>query len=299
MRIVISAVHYPISAARYLATAFKRLGHEVITVGVAAGGWLPWAPDVDFSQLAWTPDQALSADNESRIFDYSEIAHYQPDILIQCDARQFIDNVTVPNVCWAVDNHVAQYDEVPFDLFFGAHSWGWHSKRDNFEWLPCAYDPQEHYQIKGVEKQFDAAMVAVMYPNRQQLLNALAPYGRILAAQGFLGEAFNQAYNAARIALIQSSCGDVAMRVFENAAQGCLLFLDRGERDLQRLGLEEFEHYIGYGDYDEAVEQFKFIKARPHLLERIADKAQRKLAPHTYEARAQTILEAARQGGVL
>lgn len=308
MRVLLSCIHYPIAAGRFLAEGFRRLGHEVITLGPTTGGQIPWGNGQDFSAYAWTPDVLLEpgppivADAMRSIVDgRAYVKAIEPDLLVQCDANFSLDGVggVVPNVCWAVDNHVAKYDDVVFDVIFGAHSWGCQSDKENFEWLPCAYDPQAHYPIPGACKHFDAALIGVLYPQRTQLLHALAAYGSVLAGTGLLGAAYNDAYNAARIALVKSICGDVPMRLFENAAQGLALLVDRDERDLSRLGLEEGEHYLGYADPDEAVAQFQYLKKRAHVCERMADRARRKLAPHTYEARAQTILNICSQRGLL
>ena len=308
MKVLISAIHYPVSAARFLAEGYRRLGHTVVTLGPTTGGMIPWGNGQDFSAYAWTPDVLLEpappivempmkSIEDGRAY----VEQIAPDLLVQCDANLSLDGVSgvVPNVCWAVDNHVAKYDDVPFDVVFGAHSWGYQSDKENFVWLPCAYDPKEHYQIEGAFKHFDAAMIGVMYLQRKILLNALAEHGSVLAGTGVLGERYNEAYNSARIAIVQSVCGDVPMRVFENAAQGLALLVDRNERDLMRLGLEEGEHFLGYADPDEAVAQFQYLKKRAHVCERMADRARRKLAQHTYEARAQTILDTCRQRGLL
>lgn len=311
MKILISAIHYPVAAGRFLAEGFRRLGHEVVTIGPSMGGSLPWAPEEDFSAYAWegdiqTPLARVLEINEQSQWYYRE-HDLLPDLVVQCDANFFLKGkFACPNVCWAVDNHVGAYEAVPFDLFFGAHSWGYHSDEENFVWLPCAYDPQAHYPIEGAPKQFDAAMVGVIYPHRAQMLNALAPYGSILVGQGILGEKYNQAYNSARIAIVQSACGDVPMRLFENAAQGCLIFCDR-QRDLGKLGLLEGMHFICFDretlpreDYlQQAQILFHYYVEQKELAAEIANAGREALARHTYEARAQTIIDTCKQRGLL
>lgn len=299
MRVLISAIHYPLSAARFLADGFRRLGHSVTTIGAPMGGYLPWQPDTNFSAYAWTPDIQVERDERvSIIADVSGIGGGY-DLIVQCDANFFLRGLfQCPNVVWAIDNHVAPYSEAGFDLFFGAHSWGYGSDKENFHWLPCAYDPRAHYQLPDAVKQFDAAMIGHLYPERQALINALAPHGSILVGQGVLGKEYNEWYAAARIAIIKSACGDVAMRVFENAAQGLMLFCDE-ERDLGKLGLYNGVHYIGYESTECAVSKFQYLKDHPNIVSEIAQAGKEQLARHTYAARAETIIEVCRQGGLL
>lgn len=297
MRILISCIHYPVSAPKFLAKALRQLGHDVYTVGPNMGGRLPWSSE-NFDKYEWRSNFAPYAPDNTYCF--SEIGtRFTPDLIVQCDANFFMTGLTpCPNVVWAVDNHVAAYDKANFDVFFGAHSWGYGSDKENFHWLPCAYDPQEHYQIPDAVKHFDAAMIGVMYPQRVELLNALAPHGSILAGTGLLGKEYNEAYSHARIALISSACGDVPMRVFENATQGCLILCDR-MKDLDKLGLTEGQDYIGYSTVEEAVGEFRLHGFRNEENELIASNGKVTLAAHTYEARAQTILDTCREKGLI
>lgn len=300
MRILISAIHYPVAAGRYLAEAFRRLGHDVTTVGPAAGGHLPWAPDKDFSAYAWTPDVELPM---SRIYPLDDALGKAggADLIIQCDANHALVGKFLspcPVVCWAIDNHVAPYDETQFDLFFGAHSWGYGSDRKDFHWLPCAYDPQAHFQIPDAPKHFDVACIGVMYPKRVELVQALAQQGSVLVGQGVLGKEYNEAYNSARIALVQSSCGDVPMRLFENAAQGLTILCDR-QRDLGLLGLREGTDYMCYESVEQAIFFMQYAKEHPDGAQWMANNAKAKLAAHTYEARARLIIYACKEQGLL
>lgn len=301
MRILFSAIHYPVSASQHLANAFRKLGHEVITIGPAAGGHLPWSPQTDFSAYEWKPDIALPYPSPRTMSVESDRAlnsmvWREINLVVQCDANFFLTGyIDCPNVCYAIDNHVARYDETEFELFFGAHSWGYHSQDSNFVWMPCAYSPESHYEIKGFDKRADAAFVGVPYAHRAELLQALAPFGAVVAAVGLLGSEYNEFYNQARIGVCLSACGDVPMRVFENAAQGLLVFCDR-QRDLPKLGLVEGDDYVAFDSIPEAVDKFRYLLSRPDEVERIAKSGQQKLAGATWEARAQAIIERVKGG---
>lgn len=269
------------------------------TIGPAAGGHLPWAPQKDFSAYTWTPD----IQTDQYMIRHHKIPSHQAideaELVIQCDANFFLtNNFRCPNVVWAVDNHVARYDETHFDLFFGAHSWGYGSERKDFHWLPCAYDPEAHYVIPNVAKPFDLACIGVMYPKRIELVEALSKHGSVLVGQGILGKEYNEAYNSARIALVQSARGDVPMRLFENAAQGLCILCDR-QHDLGKLGLMESTDYWGFDSVNGVVDTFQYLLTHPEMLQQTASFGKEALAAHTYEARAQTIIDTCQAQGLL
>lgn len=291
-KVLLSYIHYPCSAPKHLCQAFKSLGWDVVSFGPDTEGRLPWKPGAEYPRYADTPDIGLPypfrrtypVENALRLSG-------KVDLIVQCDANFFLTgHTTVPNICWMIDNHVCTYDEA-FEychVLFGAHSQFHGSDRPNFHWLPCAYSPQDHFDTHS-QRTHDMAFVGVPYTNRIELLSELAGIGDVVAKIGLLGKEYNDAYNSARIGLCASVCGDVPMRVFENAAQGLMVFCDR-QKDLEKLGLKEGEHYVGFDSTQEAVEKFKWLLENPKEVERIAWNGKEALRKETYEQRIQEML---------
>jgi len=305
IRVLLSAIHYPVAAARYVFWALRRMGHTVITAGPSAGPYLPWANGHNLEPFEWKPDIALSQDGRNAVLSplQSALAHLEtpPDLIIQMDAHFIMSGkAPCPNVLWAIDNHVAEYDSYDeFDRIFIAHSWGYMHDLKHAEWLPCAHDPQHHYVTEeGAERTIPALMIGSGYRGRQDLIGALREAGMSVGAMtGLVYDAYNAMYNQARVALVFSIRGDLAMRVFENMAQGCIVVADRG-RDLERVGLVDGVHYLGYSSLAEAVAQVKFALATYDTAGQTMIRAAREfVAAHTWQARVEHILKAVNLAG--
>ena len=159
----------------------------------------------------------------------------------------------------------------------------------NMHWLPCAYDPEVHTDL-GLAREVDVALVGVAYGPRVELVQALAEAGlTVQAATGLLWDDYNAAYNRAKIALVKSAAGDVAMRVFENMAQGCCVLMDRCP-DMERLGFVEGEHYAAYTDAEDCVRQARRL-LHTGLWQAMARRGQAAVRPHTWDARAEQLLD--------
>lgn len=288
-RILLSYIGYPVGAGKFLKKALRHTGHEVIHCGAFTGGTLPWKPEQDFSAYADKPDIVLPMQSTYPLEKVLEQSG-KVDLIIQCDANFFLTGkASCPNVVWAIDNHVAKYDAVEFDVFFGAHSWAYGSNQKNFVWLPCAYSPSDHYTT-GAKRDADLAFAGVVYQHRLDLLNRLSKVGRVRAAIGLLGEEYNNMYNSAHMALCLSACGDLPMRVFENAAQGAMIFADY-QKDLEKIGLRDGVHYVGFSSPEDAVVKFEQLVANPQRVKTIAESGHAALRNETYEQRVYTIFE--------
>jgi hypothetical protein len=289
MNVLIAYIGYGCGAGLHLKKALRCMKNKVCHIGPDPKGYIPWAPERDFAERD-TPDIALPYPLSS--FPLVEAIARCPwpvDLVIECDANfGLTGHAKVPVVCWAVDNHVSGYPaSADANLFLGAHSWGHHHADPNFGWLPCAYDSEEHYPL-DVVKEFDLLFLGVIYEHRAQYLNALAPYGKVGMGMGVLGKEYNEGYNSARMGFCLSACGDVPMRVFENAAQGLLIFCDR-QRDLEKFGLADGIHYVGFDSIPEAVSKFQELLSDPEEVQEIAHNGQAALRYETYEQRVQEI----------
>ncbi len=74
-----------------------------------------------------------------------------------------------------------------------------------------------------------------------------------------------------------------------NMSQGCLVLVDRGITDLDKLGFREQFHYLAYGDHGEMVENVK--RARDERFRKtIVMQAKEAVKAHSWRARAQELI---------
>lgn len=203
-----------------MTAAFQRLGHEVRHIGNPMGHSI-WGMEVD-ARHEWTPDLLDGV--------------WTPDLKIVLDSDPGILNAfhhwtADAPVVYGVDNHVREYRRPHLTHYFLAHHDG-HAqpvRKPDESWLPCGYDPTLHTPspIPYLDRQYDVAMIGVMYNHRRAVLNELRAAGlKVLAGTGLLYEDYVNAYHNARISLCLSFNGDVAQRVFETAAMGNMVISD-------------------------------------------------------------------------
>lgn len=291
MNTLILAIHYPVASGRYVFDALKRLGHDVRSAGPSTGRMLPWveggweAPE----QYVWQPSPSDP--------------DWQPDLVIVMDSALQIDSRSpqyqCPNaVVYGVDNHVRDYHQFdPYvSHFFLAHSHGLRMGEPGVWWLPCGYDPAYFTPGKPwAEREHNAAMLAVQYPPRAELLAHLLDGTRHGIQYGLaIYDQYAAIYQNAKISLVVSAAHDVAQRVWETAAMGCLVLMDDCP-DCEALGLVDGVNCLIYHSFEEAVVQYDWALAHPDDAAEIATKGQAWAQPGTWDARAQAIIEWAEQ----
>lgn len=291
MKILIHAIHYPVSSARYAVDAFRRIGHDVRHVGQETGREI-WGITVAEKYIwkqeppedGWTPDLAI-------LMDTAYQWHYPDD--------------NVPTIVWSVDNHVRDLRQPGISHYFLAHRgvsmMAWEGDiqlgsappitvpRADMTWLPCAYDPTifTPSPIPYAEREYDVCMIGVMYPQRWTLVNALKAAGlKVYAGTGLLFQDFRDAYWNSRISLCVSANGDVAQRVFETAAMGCLIVSDPCA-DFERLkptGIKICAPIETIGVVQDLIRS-------PAYAQDFIEASMAWVRPHTWDARAQTIID--------
>lgn len=291
-RILIAAMHFPIASGRYIARALRRMGHDVKTAGPYMGRQV-WGMELP-EGAEWVPDFSCGGTGEP--IPLPPIAGWEPDLVIVADSAFAITVrswANCPHIVYGVDNHVRDYRlGVEWDYKFLAHGNGARMDDENTVHLPCAYDPEWFTrQTMPWQRPVHAAMVGVMYPRRQEIMWKLAAKGmRVQASTGPIMEEYARIYNNAVVSVCKSVAGDVAQRVFETAAMGCVIVSDRCH-DFDALGFEEGVHYLGYETPDEAVEVVADLFAGPdERINELAENAYRWAQPHTWDARCQMIL---------
>lgn len=298
MRILVLAVHFEVTGARYIIDAFRRLGHDVKHYGQIAELKDVWGIDVD-PKYKWMPHSLMELD-----------AWGTPDLIVIADTLT-PDYVVpkmyrnVPVVVWSQDNHVrnsrqAQNSHLSLiKHYFLAHKHGKAQPvtHDDETWLPCATDPIAFPSspIPYDQREYDICCVGVMYPRRKQLVELLKREGfKVFAATGLVYEEYKNAYHNSRMSLCVSADGDVAQRVFETLGMGCLVLTDPlddllDDKTNHQLGLRGFSVY--WSDNELVNRAQEFIST-----EREAAIAATTITPqlirrdHTWDVRAQVVI---------
>lgn len=303
-KILLGANHYAVASGRYMADAFRRIGADVRTFGPPMGARI-WGIDVK-AEHVWEPDASPGIPSRFDCNIKEALAAFPgwtPDLILIMDSAFDLighkEDFPCPKVLFGVDNHVRNYyrhGDNWFDHKFLAHHDGPAlpvCDCPDMTWLPCGYDPIwfTPSPIPMAERKYDIALIGYPYPTRQALVAGMQNAGlATFATLGALYEDYRDIYHNTRISLCSSAAGDLAQRVFETAAMGCALLTDR-LADLPRLGAREYEHYAPYDTVTEAVMEAKRLLEDPPELERMAKEGQAWATPHTWDARAKTILD--------
>lgn len=306
MKILIVAVHFEVTGARYITDAFKRLGHDVRHVGPEAKLEQAWGISVP-AKYEWKPDSGYELAGLKWIPDLIILA----DTLVK-DWQPFDLWYGTPITYWTNDNHVRNVRREGIDHYFLAHFHGPAQpvSQPDETWLPCGFDPTVFTPspISWAEREYDVALVGVMYPARTFLLDRLEEAGlKVFRATGLVYEDCVKAYHNSRISLCVSAAGDVAQRIFETAAMGCLVLTDPlldlndevkrpelGDKSTREiLGLSGFGVYQSQQNPHELVQRVKdFITLEPDLAEFGAKTLQAQvLANHSWDKRAQVVVD--------
>lgn len=275
MRVLIHAIHYPIASARYAVDAFCSIGCDVRHIGQETGNQI-WGMTVA-DKYIWNQEPPEDG--------------WQPDLCVLMDTAYQWHHPTMPTVLWTVDNHVRNTRQPGISQYFLAHYDGHVQpvRKPDESWLPCGYDPALHTQspIPYLDREYDVALIGVLYNHRRALVNELRAAGvKVLAGTGLLYEDYAAAYHNARISLCLSFNGDVAQRVFETAAMGNLVISDDCD-DYPRLrprGLHIAPQRF-------LVDRVRMFLSDPvHAQECIAESLDW-VRPHTWDNRATQIIQ--------
>lgn len=307
MNILIVANHYAVCSARYATDAFTRLGHTVRHVGPAMGRniWGLTLPE----QYVWEPDDIVATERD---FDADLYVVMDSDPRLLDSLKPEPPEYTKPVVIWGVDNHVRSYRRDWFDHYFLAHrhtsvmEWEkqiassgptseyadvvWSYNSDGMTHVPCCYDPTLHTPspIPYAEREYDVACLGVMYPVRANAVKVLQAAGlKVIWGSGLVFESYRDAYHNARISLCLSARVDVAQRVFETAAMGNVVMSDNC-RDYQILKPNGF-YVLEPGE--EYVDAVRSVLSDPDAAQEQIKESVAWVKPHTWDARAQQIVE--------
>ena len=316
MRLLLVYYHFEVCGGRYYLDAFKSLGHDVRHIGQQMSVKDAWGLQTPVPEkYAHVPD-GLSTPNG--FVDYWD--DWTPDLILVCDSMvagmpyHHPKYKGVPLAVIAIDNHVRDYDgdwAHQFLAHYHGPAYPVDPARKDHSWLPCASDPMfTPSPIPWSEREYDVACVGVMYPRRVEVINALRAAGlKVFAATGLLYEEYRDAYHNARISLCVSAAGDVAQRIFETGRMGCAILTDP-LLDFADEYTNQSLHIYGRATYANPSEAallardllgqpqaaFEVGMLRPHDTsmtqgEQAAQQMVVYCAPHTWEARAQVIVD--------
>jgi len=301
VKVLFLSIFYPLFMGRYFLNALNRNPNvDVKTTGVFTGAWQAWKGGM-YLDPKWvcTPDYPLPFKPNVGRVSYDLVRSqlpddWHPDIVMTVDAGlNWIDKplegviVTV-----GTDSHCLDYSHARqiSDKFFNMH-WTYHQDGDID--LPYAFDASVMYPMSDIEKDFDAVLIGMPYPQRIAWVERLREKGvSVLFENGPILDEYRELNNRAMIGMNWASMQDLNCRVFELMAMRLCPVINRVP-DLGRLGFEEGRHYLGFDEVLEATEKVLWAKEHPDEAQMIADNAHQKVNQdgHTFDNRVKTVLE--------
>lgn len=294
---------FPFAIASYFLNALKRREDiEVFSAGEFFGQWIPWGqgmtiPDKYLNQVDLPLPQGMSKVPWAMI---ERNLPWTPDLVLNVDAGFHLS--TKPNVPYAV---VATDPHVLGEWYAGVRPLASHFFNMQPYYmqagdilLPYAFDPQVHYPMNNVDKEYDACLVGLHYPQRNEWVTRLEQLGmKVNYRLGDIYDEYRLENNKAVIGLNWSSLQDVTARVLEIMAMRMVPVINRLP-GLEALGFEEGRHYLGFSDMNEAVQQVVWAKSNPNQAGQIATNAYQFVNQKnmTYANRINQILDVVKHG---
>ncbi len=222
-----------------------------------------------------------------------DLLPWEPDLSLTVDAG--FSYFTKPNCLSthvATDPHVLDYSigRRNSDFFFNMQP-SYLVTGDIL--LPYAFDPEAHFPMANVEKEYDAVLIGLHYPERNAWVEQLRARGVTVNYRiGDIWDEYRIENNKAKIGLIWSSRLDVIARVFEVMAMRLVPVMNRIP-GLSALGFVEGRHYLGFSTLEEAVEKVMWAKENPDFAKQIANQAYQFVYENkmTWDNRVDYILE--------
>lgn len=302
LRIAFGTIFYPLMMGRYMLEALlRRQDTELWTYGPYTGNWIPWAGGMTLPfKHVFTPDKPLPlAPNQPPTIRYGQMEMekpWEPDLWIEVNGGLNTFGRPAAEGKYAViasDPHVLGgiYAEArpKADFFFGMQK-PYLVAGDI--WLPYAYDPIWHAPspIPMADREYDAALIGLQYPNRIKLTSLLRARGKKVFFE--LGPVYEDAlaiYHNTRVGFNWSSLQDTTARVFELMAMGVVPVLNRVP-DLMEMFVDGRD-FQGFDTMDEAVELICTYSENHREAQIVANAAMDAVREHTWDNRMQQVLE--------
>ena len=305
MNIRVVCIDYPVSSARYITDALDRLGHRVSVEGVALTGAarrMMWGMPIPVQHIWKHPMQTAFAGKADLVI----LADSDPQIL---NLAEYYADKGEKVVVWGVDNHVRDYRSEGISHYFLAHidsdATEWNGA--DCTWLPCAYDPvhfsvTEQPQTDWLGRSTAVASIAVQYPHRQSANGAIKAHLKDndlagLFGTGLIYDDYAAAYRSSKVSFVMSANNDLAQRVFETAALGCMVVCD-DVAALEAMSCPAITYEQAYTvPHLAAMSEYKGLLDAIDLGLNATEDQRRALLewvkPHTWDNRAKQVLEVA------
>ena len=170
---------------------------------------------------------------------------------------------------------------------------------DRVFWLPFAVEPKAYPRVHAVKK-YDWGFVGHLNTERRiNLLDTMykeIPNGWIVWKKFFEDAA--AVYHDSKISIHYSVAGDQSMRNFEVMGSGGFLLTDRN-KGMETL-FQDGVHCVMYDSIPDAIEKAKYYIAHDEERDKIAEAGyQEVIAKHTYKHRVDTLIEKAKEYGLI
>lgn len=295
INIAFSTMFYPVAIGKYFMFALQRRDDVNLW---ACGPWtstkIPWKPDMHLPmKYSKPPDFPMLEDFCGRVNVSPTIIKsyipFMPDLWINVDAGFAFSKPDCPYAIIATDPHVLKYDyqRTQADKFYNMQQV--YSKSGDI-YLPYCADPVWHAPLER-EKEYDACLIGLQYPNRTALVNRLRKRGlKVFYDIGIVYDEYQEMYVKSKVAISWSSLDDLIARVFEGMLMKVPVVCNR-VTDLP-LHFDEGVHYLGFDMIDEAERQvmqaLNYYDASMRMAEQAHDLVKEN---HLYDHRIELILE--------
>lgn len=279
IKVLLNSIWYPLSISRYWDRALKRNPNiDTVTCGIYTGSYIPWLGGMNLSEkyalpptypVPFKPGINVKVDYE---FIRAQMPYeWKPDLVLTVDGGTNWRNRPSEGIVATVatDAHAVDYAHARSvsDYFFNMHPC--YSMPED-ELLHYAFDPATHYPMSDVEKDTDAVLVGMPYPQRTEWVNKLRELGvSVIFENGPVFDEYRQLSNRAIIGLNWASKDDTNARVFETMSMN-LCLVTNITPDLLKYGFEDGHHFLGFKTLNEAVEKVVWAKEHPKQAKMIA-----------------------------
>jgi glycosyltransferase involved in cell wall biosynthesis len=298
IKVVISAIWYPLAMATYFWRAFERRKDvDLIVAGPFTGAWIPWLYGIHLPQkYVKAPDVPLPKETISQHIPSFVVEcqlPWTPDLWVQIDAGWHFANRPNAKVVAHVqtDPHVLKF---AYDLPKAYSDLNFCMQKIYMQpgeiYLPYAFDPTVHYPMPEVEKIYDACLIGLQYPTRNGLVNRLQSHGlKVKYETGLVFDEYRLAYNQSKVALSWSTLDDIPCRVFEALGMG-LPLVANVVPDMKEF-FENGIDYFGFHTLDEADNMVRQLLADDDLRMMMANHGWVRAQQHTWDNRIEQILK--------
>lgn len=277
LKVGISALHYPVTMARYFIDAFERREDvEVYTVGPYFGSYIPWNGGMNLP-LRYVKSPYLPLPNTANKIPYEMVKSQMPqdlDLFVTIDAGWHFTTRPQAKVTALVqtDPHVLKqsYEQPAAYSDYNFCMQQIYMKPGEI-YLPYGADTHWFYPEER-EMEYDVCLIGLHYPQRDRFVAALRSLGlKVYYDIGVVYDEYRELYNKSRVAISWSSLQDLPVRVWEAMAMKRPLVCNHVP-DMDKF-FKNSVHYMGFESLDEAITDVQYLLNNPEEAEVISENA--------------------------